>query len=46
MVVQLMDPLKPFVWIFPNGRSANTKPCLDTSLSGESMDPLIPFEWI
>ena len=29
-----------------NGRSANTKPCLDTSNGGESMDPLKPFEWI
>ena len=28
MVGQLIQNL---VWIFPNGRSANTKPCLDTS---------------
>ena len=26
--------------------TANTKPRLDTSISGESMDPLKPFEWI
>ena len=28
MVVQLIQNL---VWIFPNGSTANTKPCLDTS---------------
>ena len=44
MVGQLIQNL---VWIFPNGRSANTKPCLDTStVSDKSMDPLKPFEWI
>ena len=40
MVGQLIQNL---VWIFPNCSTANTKPCLDT---GESMDPLKPFEWI
>ena len=42
MVGQLIQNL---VCIFPNGSTANTKPCLDTSKC-ESMDPLKPFEWI
>ena len=45
MVGQLIQNL---VWILPNGSTANTKPCLDTSkwwIHGPSKNHLNGFEW-